>query len=126
MQKEKFSETELCKEMISHHVNGTELREDQFWVNDATRKDLQSIAEKNNFDIFGLKCWRDWKVTEAKKLGEAFNFQVDYVFVNSDKAKVDAIIATYEREIAKGYSSKVTWDCVNALAELALMECVWT
>lgn len=126
MQREKFSETELCKEMIKHHVDGTELREDQFYINDATRKDLQSIAEKNNFEVFGLKCWRGWQITEAKKLGESFNFQVDYVFSNQDKDKVYQIILTYEKEISKGYSSKVTWDCVNALSELALMECVWT
>lgn len=112
--------------MVKHYVRNTfEMQETDRWVNDATRADLQVIAEKNGFNVFGLKCWT-WQVTEATKLGSAPNFSVDYVFANDDKTKVDAVIAEYQREIAKGYNSNVAWKCVNALAEITLKECVWT
>ncbi len=95
-------------------------------INDTTRRDLQALAEKYSFKVFGLKMWRDWKVTEGKNLGEACNFQVDYVFKNSDKKTVKAIIAKYNKlRDPNSFDSHLTNDCIDALSNLSLMGCVW-
>jgi len=111
--------SELAKRMIEHGVvSPFDLTEFDQWVNDATRKDIENVARKHDFKVFGLKFW-SWKKKRGRELIGARNFEVDLIFRDEDEPKVDALIKKYKkREINE---MKV----VNELFDLAVMDCLW-
>jgi len=129
--------SELAKQMKAHGVaNPWSLTEFDQWVNDATRTDIATIAEKHNYEVFGLKLWREWKKIRGRDLVGALNFSVDLIFKNEDEAKVDKLIGEYDEQTKKEWStekyavalahiSDATKKLVDQLFELALMSCSW-
>jgi len=111
--------SELAKEMLERGVtNPLDLTEFDQWVNDATRRDIENIARKYNFRVFGLKFW-SWRKKRDRELLDTKNFEVDLVFRDEDEPKVDALIEKYERrEIDE---MKV----IEELFDLAVMDCMW-
>jgi len=108
-------------------VNPWDLTEFDKWVNDATRKDIETTAEQHNYEVFGLELWRDWKKIRGKNLVGALNFSVDLIFRNGDEAKVDKIVQEYEKtqSMETGKRLVASKKLVNQLFELALMSCTW-
>jgi len=109
--------------MRAHGItNPWDLTEFDQWVNDATRTDIETIAKKHNYKVFGLKLWREWKKIRGKDLVGARNFSVDLIFKNEDEAKVDEFISKYRK---RKWTMKSAKEIVDQLVELALMLCTW-
>ena len=122
--------TELARQMQAHGISDLEdLGEfDMEWVNPATLKDIETTAAANNWEVFGLKFWDKWQKVKGKDLLNVHTFGVELIILNKDEAEVDRLIADHEQKqaaIGDKYSSKITWEIVEALAELALMHCNW-
>ena len=111
--------SELAKRMIEHGVvSPFDLTEFDQWVNDATRKDIENVARKHDFKVFGLKFW-SWKKKRGRELIGARNFEVDLIFREEDEEKVDELIGKYEQ----GKIDSVS--IVNKLFDLAIEACTW-
>jgi len=109
--------------MKAHGItNPWDLTEFDQWINDATRKDINTIAEQHNYEVFGLELWGRWNKIRGKALLDARNFSVDLIFKNQDEAKVDELIRKYEK---RGWSMETAKILVDELYELALMSCTW-
>jgi hypothetical protein len=91
-------------------------------VNDATRKDINDVMERNNDQVFGLKFW-SWTEIESEKLKEVCNFDVDLIFKNEQRSKVRWLIEAYKKE--KVWSMEVDKRLVNQLFDLAILNCTW-
>ncbi len=125
--------SELAKQMKDHGITDPwNLTEFDQWVNDATRKDIETTVKENNFEVFGLHIWKPWTKIRGKDLTTVpptYNFSVDIIFKNSDEPKVDEIIKNYEDAAAgKEWNKelqKLTWKTVNALHKLAIESCLW-
>ena len=91
---------EIDKEMAKHRiVNPLDLTEFDSWVNEATRKDINSIIDRYGDGVFGLKMWK-WDVLRGKELRDVGNFEVDLVFRKDRMERVKNLISKYEnREI---------------------------
>jgi len=112
--------------MKAHGItNPWGLTEFDQWVNDATRKDIETVAEQHNYQVFGLKLWREWEKTRGKALVGCLNFSVDLIFENEDEAKVDELINSYQKHVEGEWSTKVDKKIVDDLFALALMSCTW-
>jgi len=101
---------------------------DMDWVNPATKKNIETTAAAHNWEVFGLKFWRPWKKVKGKDLLDVCTFGVDLIILNKDEAEVDRLIADHEQKqaaIGDKYSSKITWEIVEALADMVLMHCTW-
>jgi hypothetical protein len=101
---------------------------DTEWVNPATKKDIETTAAAQNWEVFGLKFWGKWQKVRGKDLLNVYTFGVDLIILNKDEAEVDKLITDHEQrqaELGDKYSSKITWDIVEALADIALMHCTW-
>lgn len=120
--------SELAKQMKARGIrNPWNLTEFDQWVNDATRKDIENIAEKHNFEVFGLELW-EWKKIRGKNLVGALNFSVDLIFKNEDEPKVDALIREYRIFMAPRPILKVSQHSkklVDNLFDLSVMPCTW-
>lgn len=129
--------SELAEQMKAHGItNPWDLTEFDQWVNDATRKDIETTAEKYNYEVFGLELWGKWKKIRGRDLVGALNFSVDLIFKNEDEEKVDKLIAKYDEQTRKKWStekyataiahiSNATKKLVDQLFELALTSCTW-
>jgi len=123
--------------MKAHGItNPWDLTEFDQWVNDATRADIATTAEQHNYEVFGLELWGEWKKIRGRDLVGALNFSVDLIFKNTDEAKVDKLIAEYDEQTRKKWSTKkyaaavacisdATKKLVDQLFELALTSCTW-
>jgi hypothetical protein len=108
--------------MKAHGIrNPWDLTEFDQWVNDATRKDINSIAEQQNYEVFGLEMWT-WKKIRGKALVDTLNFSVDLIFKNQDEPKVDTFIQRHKRR--KWTMKKDKW-LIDELFKIALMTCTW-
>jgi len=119
--------------MADHGITDPfDLTEFDQWVNDATRKDIETTARQNNFEVFGLHMWKPWTKIRGKDLTTVppvYNFSVGLIFKNSDEPKVDEIIKNYEQKVAgkewdKEMSNLAT-KTVNSLHKLAIETCLW-
>jgi hypothetical protein len=125
-----MSESELGRQMKEHGITDPfDLTEFDQWVNDATRKDIRTVAEKHNYEVFGIHFWGTWTKTRGKDLLDANNFSVDLLFKNADEAQVDEIIQRYEKK-AVGHEwdkflRRLTYKTVEDLHKLALAACWW-
>jgi hypothetical protein len=121
-----ISVSELAKEMIAHGIRDPwGLTEFDQWVNDATRKDITTIAGQHNYEVFGLHMWGNWEKIRGKDLVGTLNFSVDSIFKNEDEPKVDQIISEYKKAAEKAWSMQVDRKAVDGLFKLALMSCTW-
>lgn len=112
--------------MQAHGItNPWQLTEFDQWVNDATRKDIETIAAQHDWKVFGLKMWREWTKIRGKDLEEALNFSVDYIIKNEDEAKVDALIQEYKKAAEKRWSTKLDHEAVGKISKLAIITCWW-
>jgi len=112
--------------MQAHRIkNPFDLTEFDQWVNDATRKDIETIAAQHGWNVFGLKMWREWTKIRGKDLQGALNFSVDYIFKNEDEKKVDSIIADYKWKLKNGWSIKLDSEIVEPISKLAIVCCWW-
>jgi len=114
--------------MVAHGItNPWDLTEFDQWVNDATRKDIESTAEKRNYEVFGLELWREWRKIRGRDLVDALNFSVDLIFKNEDEAKVDKLISEYEETQSMETSKRLVTSkkLVDQLFQLAIMACTW-
>lgn len=96
-------------------------------MNPATVKDIETVAAKNNWEVFGVKAW-EWDKVRGKDLPEVRTFGVDYIIHNNKEAEADKLIAEYKAEqkkIGDKFDSKIAWKVINGLADLALMQCTW-
>jgi hypothetical protein len=117
-----YEKSELEKEMERHGVrNPWLLTEFDQWVNDAMRKDIENIVEREGGEVFGLKLWT-WEILSADKLKEVCNFGVDLIFRVKDKDKVLKII---DEEAKKPFSMDNTRKTVDKLFSLAILSCTW-
>jgi len=117
---------ELVKQMKAHGItNPWDLTEFDQWVNDATRKDIETVAKQHNYQVFGLKLWREWEKTRGKALVGCLNFSVDLIFKNEDEPKIDELINSYQKQVEAEWSTKVDKKIVDDLFSLALMSCTW-
>lgn len=111
--------------MKAHGItNPWDLTEFDQWVNDATRKDIETTAEQHNYEVFGLEMWQ-WKKIRGRDLVGALNFSISLIFKNEDEPKVDQIINKYKEESEKNWSMKLDMKTVDDLHALALMSCTW-
>jgi len=111
--------SELAKEMLKRGIASPfDLTEEDKWVNNATRKDVENVAREHNSKVFGLKFW-SWKKKRGKELLDVKNFEVDLIFKDEDEAKVDKIISEYEN------GKKDTVKTINELFDLAILDCFW-
>jgi hypothetical protein len=122
--------TELARQMQAHGMEDPEeLTEfDIEWVNSATLRDIETTAAVNNWEVFGLKFWNRWPKVRGKDLLKVLTFGVDLIILNRNEAGVDRLIANHEKKqaaLGDKYSSKITWEIVEALAGIALMHCTW-
>jgi len=109
--------------MKEHGIsNPWNLTEYDQWVNDATRKDIKDIVERNNGQVFGLKIW-SWKEIEAEHLKEVCNFDVDLIFKNEQRTQVRELIAAYKKRTT--WSMKADKQLVDQLFDLAILSCTW-
>jgi len=110
---------EIDREMTRHRVvNPFELTEFDSWVNEATRKDINSIIDKYGDGVFGLKFWK-WTILKRKNLCDVCNFGVDLIFKEEQLEEVKSIISKYEnREIDNR-------EIVDKLFDMALYIAVW-
>jgi len=112
--------------MQAHGIkNPFDLTEFDQWVNDATRKDIETIAAQHGWNVFGLKMWREWTKIRGKDLQGALNFSVDYIFKNEDEKKVDQIIVNYKWKVKKNWSQKLDSETVDKISKLAIHVCCW-
>jgi hypothetical protein len=117
-----YEKSELEKEMERHGVrNPWLLTEFDQWVNDAMRKDIGNIVEREGGEVFGLKLWT-WEILPAEKLKEVCNFGVDLIFRVKDKEKVLKLI---DEEAKKPFSMANTRKTVDKLFDLAILSCTW-
>jgi len=114
--------SELAREMKERGITSPwDLTEFDQWVNDATRKDIENMVEKEGGEVFGLKVWT-WEMLPAEKLNGICNFGIDLVFRNRDRAKVLKII---DEESKKPFSMATTKKLVEELFKLAILNCTW-
>jgi hypothetical protein len=112
--------------MQAHGISDPfDLTEFDQWVNDATRKDVGTIAAQHGWKVFGLKMWREWEKIRGKDLQGALNFSIDYVFKNEDEAKIDALIQKYEKAAEESWSAKLDSKTVDKISKLAILCCWW-
>ena len=91
-------------------------------------KDIETTADANNWEVFGLKFWDKWSKIRGKDLLKAHTFGVDLIILNKDEAEVDRLIEDHEtkqKAIGNRYDSKIVWEIVEALGGMALMHCTW-
>lgn len=118
--------SELAKQMKAHGItNPWDLTEFDQWVNDATRKDINTMAEQHNYEVFGLHMWRDWEKIRGKALVDALNFSVDLIFKNEDEPKVDQLINEYKKAADENWAMAVDKKAVADFFKLAIMSCTW-
>jgi len=110
-------ESELIKQMILRGTSPFDLTEFDQWVNDATRKDIESLLKENN-NVFGLKMWT-WEKIPAERLDGICNFGVNLIFKKEDEEKVDILIEEYKQ------GKKKEIDIVDDLFKLAVYDCLW-
>jgi len=110
-------ESELTKELLKRGLSPIELTEFDQWVNDATRKDINKIVNKNK-NVFGLQFWT-WRVLEGEELIDAKNFSVDVILKEEDRGKVDELINQYE---SKEIDSV---EIVNRIFDMAVYVAIW-
>ena len=110
---------EIDKEMVKHRiVNPLDLTEFDSWVNEATRKDINSIVDKYGDGVFGLEFWK-WTILKGEKLRDVCNFGVDLIFKEEQLEEVKSLISKYEnREIDNR-------EIVDKLFDMALYIAVW-
>jgi len=114
--------------MIAHGVrNPWDLTEFDQWVNDATRKDIATVALQHNCEVFGLHMWDPWTKIRGRALVDTLvlNFSVSLIFKNEDEPKVDQLISEYKKAIEKQWSMAVDRKLVDKLHKIALMSCTW-
>jgi len=115
---------ELIGEMKRRGIkNLWEFTEFDTWINDAERKDINSILSTKK-EVFGLKLW-DMKILEADQLKNASNFGVDYLFLKKDKERVMKLVKEYQEKEKQEWSMKLVSDFVNRLSKLSVHECIW-
>jgi hypothetical protein len=108
----------LTKEMIERGVRSPfDLSEFDQWVNDATRKDINEIANKR--EVFGLHVW-DFTILERKELlGKIYNFGVDHIFDVKDRERVLSAIEQYK-------SGKIgAQEFLDLIFPIAVYSCMW-
>lgn len=106
----------LDREMQERGINSPwDLREDDQWVNDATRQDIEALAKQ--VPLFGLKHW-EWKKLRGDQLKDVKNFEIDLLFRVEDEPKVDELIRRYTAD-----PSCIT--IVDRLSEFAIYFCLW-
>jgi len=117
---------EIDKEMAKRGVvNPFELTEFDSWVNEATRKDINSLVDKFGNNVFGLKFW-DWIILKGNELRNICNFGVDIVFLKKDLEKVKEAIEEYRKSVEKkGWNQKLDKQIVDKLFSLALYSAMW-
>jgi len=114
--------SELAREMKERGItNPWDLTEFDQWVNDATRKDIENMVEKEGGEVFGLKVWT-WEIIPAEQLKDVCNFGVDLIFRSEDKEKVFKVI---DEEAKKPFSMKTTRKLIDQLFRLAVQSCTW-
>ena len=115
---------EIDKQMLRHRVtNPFELTEFDQWVNDATRKDINSLVERG--EVFGLKFW-SWKIVEGEQLKDAKNFEIDLVFRKKDMDRVKQIIEDYESSKKEnGATYDLQRSVIDKLFDLAIYTAMW-
>ena len=110
----------LFEELKKHGVkNPWDLTEFDTWVNDATREELNYLADSK--DCFGLEMY-DYKIIEKDRLKNICNFGVNYIFENKDKDRVLKEINDYRNVRFDGHRLK---DFVNNLQDLSIYSCIW-
>lgn len=110
---------EIDKEMAKHGiVNPLDLTEFDGWVNDATRRDINSIIDKYDGRVFGLKFW-DWKILKGNDLRDVGNFEVDLVFTEEQMEEVKEIIDKYRNRKINDM------DIIDELLNRALYVAMW-
>jgi len=82
MEKPHFLTSEMKKRGIRSPFD---LREDDQWVNDSTRQDIEAIAKQG--PVFGLKHWT-WEKFRGDQLKDVKNFEFDLLFKVEDEAKL--------------------------------------
>lgn len=104
--------------------NPFELTEFDQWVNDATREDINILAEKHL--IFGLKLW-DFVIIDRNDLKDICNFGVSFIFRSKDRSKILNIIKSYKNHKKRfsGFNMMKTQQAVENLIKLAIYSCVW-
>lgn len=117
--------SELARQMEARGIsNPWSLTEFDQWVNEATRKDIETLAERHGFKVFGLKMWT-WEKIHGKDLVGALNFSVDLIFKNEDEAEVDRLIRGYMEQTKRNWNMKADKKLVDKLFTLALHSCTW-
>jgi len=118
-----MNNNELISEMKRRGIrNPWELTEFDQWVNDAERKDINSILSTQ--EVFGLKLW-DMKVLEADQLKNVGNFGVDYLFLKKDRERVMKLVKEYQEKEKQEWSMKLVSDFVHKLSKLSVHGCIW-
>ena len=117
MEKPHFLTSEMKKRGIRSPFD---LREDDQWVNDATRQDIEALVRQG--PVFGLEFWT-WNKFRGDELKDVKNFQLDLLFKEEDESKVDKAIADYK--IKKGEGFRTTREIIDELQGLAIYTCLW-
>jgi len=96
-----------------------DLREDDQWVNDATRQDIEAIeALAKQGPLFGLKFWT-WEKFRGDQLKDVKNFELDLLFKVEDEPKVDEAIRLHAA------NPSLCRTIVDRLSDLAVYSCLW-
>ena len=95
-----------------------ELSEADNWVNDATRKALNFIADTLGDRVFGLQFWK-WRFFKSDELRNAPNFSIDLIFLEEDRPQVEQLIQQYENRQIDNHQ------IVYKLFDLAIYNCTW-
>lgn len=117
--------TALTKAMQLQHINSPfQLTEFDGWVNDATREDIATLAKQSK--VFGLKLWT-YKELRGEQLTECYNFDVNYLFKESDHDQVKKLIDDYisiDNQVPR-LDQLETIKFLDALGKLTLYSCIW-
>lgn len=113
--------TNIIKEMEGRGYGIEDLNETDWWVNDATRKDINELVDK--YDIVGLKL--DDKIITREELKDIYNFGVNYIFLKNDEDQVKEWIAEYNRTKTDEKFLIQYYDLLKKLEEIAIYSCVW-
>lgn len=124
-QKTLLKASEFFKEARANHADITQLGEQDCWVNDATRKDIENtLTLYGEENVFGVEVW-SFKKFRGKELIGICNFGVSYLFTTANEKKVDRVIDEYQKQNDGNFNAKATWKIVNTLDRLAIHTCTW-